>query len=170
MAPVDLSGISIFLPLLSFLLVFVIVFVVLNKTKVIEQKFWELLVAFLVAIVFVSAVGPREYVLAIVPWFSVLLLSMFFLLLIAGFVGSDFLKSTGPTIGKVVIGILVLMFVISAVVVFSNYFAPYLPGSVGGGDPTASRFFNWLYSGRVAGAILLLVVAGAASWILAKSK
>ena len=72
MVAVDVSGISYFAPILAFLIVFVIIFAVLNKTKIFgEVNNWVLLfVSFLVATVFVSAAGVRDYVLTITPWFA----------------------------------------------------------------------------------------------------
>src|SRR5258705_13894946 len=125
--PVDLSGIEIFLPLLGFLFVFIIVFVVLNKTKVIENKFIELLAAFILATVFVSAIGPRTYVLSIIPWFAVLIVSLFLMLALVGFVGGDFMKDWSPKVGRGFAAPLIVGFVWSASAVFSSQFQAYLP-------------------------------------------
>jgi hypothetical protein len=38
------------------------------------------------------------------------------------------------------------------------------------GNPLLLRFFNWLYSAKVMGALLLLGVGILVSWILVKSK
>src|SRR3990172_13038387 len=85
---VDLSLIQNYLPILSFLLVFTVVFAVLAKTKVLgESKFVNLFVSFIVATIFVSLTSAREYVLSITPWFAVFVIVSLFLLSIAGFAG-----------------------------------------------------------------------------------
>ncbi|MBX4196477.1 hypothetical protein KW805_02735 [Candidatus Pacearchaeota archaeon] len=161
--PVDLSGIEIFLPLLGFLFVFIVVFVVLNKTKVVENKFIELLTAFILATVFVSAIGPRTYVLSIIPWFAVLIVSLFLMLALVGFVGGDFTKNWSPQVGRGFAIALIVIFIVSGIVVFSSYFQAYLPGG-------PSSFSGWAYSPRVTGAFLLLVAGAIVSWVLVRSK
>ncbi|MBX4211933.1 hypothetical protein KW787_00555 [Candidatus Pacearchaeota archaeon] len=160
---IDLSGIVIFLPLLSFLFVFIVVFVVLNKTKVIENKFIELLASFILATVFVSAIGPRNYVLSIIPWFAVLIVSLFLMLALIGFIGGDFAKSWSPMVGRGFAIFLIVIFIVSAIMVFSSYFEAYLPGG-------PSNFSEWAYSPRITGAFLLIVVGALVSWVLVRSK
>src|SRR3989344_4743623 len=79
---VDVSSFVDLMPLLTFLIVFVLVFVVLNKTKVVDNSFFQLLVSFLLATVFVTASGAREYVQNVIPWFAVLLVCLFFILVL----------------------------------------------------------------------------------------
>lgn len=168
---VDLSGISYFMPLLSFLVVFVIIYALLFKTKIIgENKFAQVFTAFLFATIFVSAVGAREYVVNIVPWIAILIVSMFFILLIIGFIGKD-AEFLHKGIGIAVVVILILIFIISGIFVFSDYLAPYLPWNNGyGANQNVLYFTGWLFSGRIFGGILLLIVSAIVSWILIKAK
>ena len=73
---VDISLIQDFLPILSFLLIFAVVFALLAKYKLLgeESKFLNLFVSFLIAAIFVSLTSARDYVLAITPWFVVFVL------------------------------------------------------------------------------------------------
>jgi len=155
MATVDLSLIQNYLPVLAFLLVFTVVFAVLAKTKILgESKFVNLLVSFIVATMFVSVTNAREYILNVTPWFAVFLVSMTFILLVMGFSDKvpDGLK-TG--LGVVfVIGILVL-FLISAFFSFSS-------------DSFAVQIKNWIATPRIYGAVVLIVVAALASWIITR--
>jgi hypothetical protein len=163
----DLSGISYFLPILSFLVVFIIVFAVLNKTKLLgENKWWQLFVSFIIATIFVSAAGARDYVLNIIPWFGVLIVSFVLILAVVAFIGEP-LKDMHKGLGIAFVIILILAFLVSAIFVFSDYIAPYLPWNypAGGGSVLA----DWLYSPRVFGAILLLIVSAVVSWILVKA-
>lgn len=169
--PADISAIAYFAPVFSFLIVFAIVFAVLLKTKVLGENNWGLLfVSFLIATIFISAAGVKDYVLTIVPWFAVLVISVFFILLLAGFIGKvDFLQKP-MQVGVLII--LLIIFLVSGFVVFSDIVGPYLPGpafGLGDVDPATFFFLDWLYSARVVGAIALLVAAALASWILVKS-
>ena len=164
---VEVAGISYFAPLLAFLIVFIIVFALLNKTKILgEEKFVQLFVSFLIATIFVSAAGVRDYVLTITPWFAVLVISLFFVLLIMGFVGkqADFMQKG---VGITAIIVLVIIFLVSGFIVFSGAILPYLTG--GGDNPLINYFIGQgVYSSRVFGALLLLVISAVVSWVLVR--
>ena len=156
MAAVDLSLVQDFSPILVFLLVFTVVFAVLAKTKIIgESKFVNLLISFLTATLFVAVTNAREYVVGITPWFAIFIVSLTFILAVAGFSGklSD---SLTKGIGSVFIVGLLIVFLISGFYTFSS-------------EPFVDKFRDWLFKPRVYG-VLILVAAGAlASWILVKA-
>lgn len=164
---VDVSTFQYFLPILSFLFVLIISYFVINKSKLIENKFFEAILAIVIAVVFVVAMGPRTYILTIVPGFAVLIVGLFLFMALTGFLGKDVFPT--KVIAWTFLIILGLIFVISALFVFSNYYNNYLPGNVGG-DSGISTFLHWLYSPRVAGALLVVGVGAVAVWILVKSK
>ena len=154
MAVIDFTPFSQILPLLTFLVVFILVFAVLNRTKVIENAFMQLLIAFLLSTIFITAAGAREYVEAVTPWFAVLLVCLFFIMAIMGFIGKDvdFMKKG---VGGAFVAILIIAFVISGILIFSTGLRPYF-----------GLFFS---SPRLYSAILLLVIAGVVGWALMKS-
>jgi len=159
--PVDVSGFAYFAPILAFLVVFVVMFAILARTKLFggEANPWILLfVSFLVATIFVSAAGVRDYVLTITPWFAALLISLFFLILLLRFVGTDvgFMEKGS---GIVAVLVLVVVFLVSGFVVFSDVLGPFLPGGVSA---------EGLYSSRVMGALLLLILSALVSWVLVR--
>lgn len=159
-----------FLPLLSFFVVFVIVFAILWKTKLIGNKYADIFLSFVVSIIFVAATGPRNYILAIIPWFAVLIVGLFLLMALTGFVGKDLIP-LNKGIGIAFIILLALIFIASAFFVFAPYIHPYLPGTSGiGGNPDVLRLTDWLYSPTVAGAILLIGVSAVVAWILVRGK
>lgn len=169
MAQVDVSGISYFLPIVSFLLVFILVYAVLAKTKLLDNKWVNLFLSFLLATIFISAVGPREYIINIGAWFAVFFVSLLLIMLLLGLVGKD-MNFMHKGIGVAFVILLILMFIISAIVVFSDSLGQFLPWSYGGGSADAQKITEWLYSTRVLGAILLIVVSAVVSWILVKAK
>jgi hypothetical protein len=172
MAQVDLSTISFFLPLISFLLVFIFSYAVLKKVDLLGDNPWvQLFVSFLISSIFVAASGSVSFVQNALPWVAVLLVSMVLILMFTGFVGGD-LEKVGKSVGTIFVVLLFIVFIVTALVVYSAYVIPYLPGNLGlyEGSDTALNFFDWLYSPRVAGAILLLVVSALVSWVLVKTK
>lgn len=168
MAVVDFSGLAYFLPLWSFVIVSIVVFAVLHKTKILgENKLIQGIISFVIATVFVTTIGARDYVLSIVPWFAVLVVAIFFIFVITGFIGIGSKINNG--IGIVFVIILGLILLFSAISVFS--WGAYLPGSSGGaGNENLLQFTDWLYSPKVAGAILLIGLSVVLSWILIKMK
>lgn len=172
MAVIDVSFVTYFGPLLAFLIVFVIVFAVLNKTKIIGENAWvQSILSFIVAGVFVSVAGASDFVLTATPWIAVLIVSLAFIILMLAFVNVKIEGGVSKGIGGVAVLLALVIFVVSAFFLFSHTITQYLPGSTtGGGNPEILNFLDWLYSARVAGAIVLLVVGGIVSWILVKAK
>ncbi len=167
---VDITGLSYFGPILAFLIVLAILFALLNKTKLLgESLFVQFFISFVIATIFVSAAGVREYVLTITPWFGMLIISLFFILFILGFVGkpAEFMHKG---VGVAFILVLIIIFLISGFIVFSEVIAPYLPGSSGAGaDPNLFRLSREIYNTRAFGAILLLVIGAGAGWLMIRS-
>jgi|SRR3989339_360659 len=166
----DISGISYFLPIITFLIVFVVIFALLAKTKILgESLFVQLFISFLLSTVFISASAPRDYVQAIIPWFAVVLISLFVLMMIIGFVGKP-AEGMNKTVGMISVVLLAIVLAVSAYFAFSGYISPYLPGSTASGaNPQVLQFTDWIYSSRVAGAVLLIIAAAVVSWVLVKT-
>jgi len=74
-----------------FLLIFFIVFAVLEKTKIFgdSQKQLNALLAFVIGLIFVSVAYPREVVGNLILFLTVGLVALFVILLLWGFVSSD---------------------------------------------------------------------------------
>ncbi|MEK6928466.1 MAG: hypothetical protein AABW65_00735 [Nanoarchaeota archaeon] len=72
MGAIELSGIIYFLPVLSFLVVFAVVYAVFSKTKIVESQGLKTFIAFLFATIFVSMSEARMYILNITIWFAIL--------------------------------------------------------------------------------------------------
>ena len=153
---IDLTWLSYYVPIFGFLFVFTMIFAVLAKTKILgESPFVNLLISFIFGIIFVTFVPGVIYVQTIIPWFVILMISLFFLLMIVGFSQKEIDSFMKPWIAWLFIGLLVVIFLWSAIVVFN----PFLGGYV-------SRFYN---SERFYGGALLFIVALLASWILTRS-
>ncbi|MBS3065779.1 hypothetical protein J4229_01910 [Candidatus Pacearchaeota archaeon] len=155
---VDISLIQDFLPILSFLLIFAVVFALLAKYKLLgeESKFLNLFVSFLIAAIFVSLTSARDYVLAITPWFVVFVLISLFIFVLVGFAG-EVPKGFKTGIGVVLVIALLLAFLISAYFTFSS-------------ESFFVSLANWVSKPRIYGAFLLVALGALVSWILAKAK
>src|SRR5262245_50359550 len=141
---VDISFITYFLPLLTYLVVFLIVYAVSKKADLFKGEFMHLFVSFIVATVFVSAAGPRAYVASIVPWFAVLIIAFFLILvMLKGFIKFEEWDKGLPKAFGV---ILIILFVVTGLVVFSSYFSSYLPwNSAAGADSNLLRVTDWIF-------------------------
>ncbi len=168
---VDVSAFVYFLPILAFLVVFAIMLAVLNKTKLLGDNLYiQLFFAFVISTIFVTATSVRQLVLNVLPWFAVLLIALFLLMVLIGFMGkTDAIMNKG--VGWIFVVLLIITFLVSGVKVFSGTIGAYLPGSptLGTGNPNLTNFFQWVYSPQVSGATILIIVAALVSWVLVKT-
>lgn len=167
--PVDLSSLGYILPVLAYLIVAVISFSVFAKFKFPENVWWQVFLALFIAAIFVSAPTPRQFVLSMIPLFAIMLVSLFLIMAVLGFMGG--MGKFGEGINKGFAIAILIVFVITFFFIFSSYIGPYLPGGNSvGADPNALRLLDWIYAPRVAGAIVLIVVSGFAAWFLVHVK
>ena len=165
---VDLSGFSYFIPIFGFLLVTIVVYALLMKLKILgEDHVVALFVAFIIAIIFVSMTSVRQVVENVIPWFALLIIALFFIFVIIGFSQGKFDKAPTWLMWTFVL-ILVGVFLVSLMKVFSNVIFPYLPGNPGPQDPFLFKLKEFFYSSRFWGAILLLVIAGITAKVLVR--
>ena len=151
----DVSWLAYYMPVFGFLFVFTVIYAVLSKTEILGGKaLTNLIVSFTFGIIFITFAPGVAYVQTIVPWFVILMLSLFFLMMIVGFSQEDMSKFMKPSLAWAFIGLLVIIFLWSAIVVFNPFLQPYIN--------------NFLYSERLYGAVLLALVALAASWVLTR--
>jgi len=166
---IDTSGISYFMPILVFLLVMIIVFAILQKIKLFENVWLQVFISFLIGTIFITAVGARDYVQNISIWFSVLIISAVFLFIMISFFGKADGYLKGLQLTFLIIGI--IAFLISGMMIYGNYITPYLPWGDSVGDTSGrGQFTEWLYTGRVYGAILLVVVGAIVAFVLSGLK
>jgi len=164
----DISGIYFFMPVFSFLFVFFIVYAILAKTKILgDSGFVNVLVSFIMAIIFMSFSSLELYVQTIIPWFIVLFVCVFLVLLVAGLATKDLKWIMGSTFGWVVVGILVIIFLISAVYVFNPVLHPDL-GLASGEGTSLFEQMRGAFGGKILGTVLLVIIAGAVAWFLTK--
>ncbi len=157
--PVDLSGLSYFLPIAGFLFVFAIVYALLDKTKILgDNKPTNLIIAAIIAVIFSTLAPAQRYVEKVTPWFAILALSLFFILIIIGLSQQEISNIMKPWFVWIFIALLILIFLISAVSVF-----PALFGNIWF---EITKFVT--LRSQIAGGIILLIIAGITAWIISK--
>lgn len=145
-----------------FLLIFFIVFAVLEKTKVLgdNQKQLNALLAFVIGLIFVGAVFPKLVVANMILFLTVALVIVFVVLLLWGFVSSG---EKGFEISK---GLKTFLFIVLGIAVVV---AVFWAVGVGGG------FFDFLFSSSWSNAfwtnfLFIVVIAAALAWGIKGSK
>lgn len=154
----QIGGLVWFLPILSFLLVFVLVYALLKKTEILgDGEVIPLLVSFILSTFFILRSSLVEFVNFNAAWFSVFIVCIFMILLLIGFankdwMGIDFVKK--GWLGWVILVLLIIFFILSSAHVF-NWAV------------NAAVLKDWV-NGKWFGFILLIVVAVGVSFVLAK--
>lgn len=102
---------------LPFLLIFVIVFAVLEKTKILgEKKQVHALVAFVIGLIFVGAIYPKLVVENLILFLTVTIVAVFVILLIWGFIFGDIKDTKLPKYLMIVLGIIATIAFIAALI------------------------------------------------------
>jgi len=160
-----------FAPILGFLLVFIISYSLLSRTKILGgNNFIHLFVSFIVSAFFVASPALVEVTRLSIPWIAVLLVVLFCMLLIVAFVGNLDAVLKNKLIAAVVIIAILIIFLVSAANVFAPIIKPYLPGatSEAGASTQLLQVKHVLFNEVVIGLVILLIVAAIASWIITK--
>lgn len=153
----SLSALNYFLPILSFFVVFVVIFALLKKTQVLgENDFVALFISFVLGVFFIIQTSLVDFLMFSSAWFVVVIFLVFLMfVLLAFFPGKlEFLEK--GWVSWVVVGGLIGLFIIASAYTF-NWAVNW--------DKAA----EWVYSDWF-GLILLLVVGAFVSWVLVKKK
>ncbi|MEM4605956.1 MAG: hypothetical protein QW103_02910 [Candidatus Pacearchaeota archaeon] len=155
---VDIGGLNYFLPIFSFLLVFILVYAVIKKSKILDNNAVVIFISLILASFFIVNAKLVEFVKFNAAWFAVFLVCIVFILIFLGFVGDDYLKSftANKGIAFAVVSILVAAFILSAARIFKWVI-----------DWTKVR--SWAQTDWF-GMILLFVIAGVVAAVISKSK
>ena len=160
MVALDLTGLSTFIPVFSFLLVFVVTYALLGTTKLLgENKFVHILVSFCVAILFLVSANAIKYVSTITPWAVAFAVSLLLIGLVVGLMGGkDTLEKVfKPGFAWLIVVVLIVIFIASASFIFSDLISKYLGGQVLG-ESTYT----------IIGVVVLVGITIFASWLLTR--
>lgn len=142
-----------------FLIIFAIIFGILEKTKLLgsDKKQLNAILAFIVGLIFISFVSPKLLVQNLILFLSVGIVIVFIVLLIWGFIVGE-----EPKFGNNTIKIIAIIVVIIAVVIF-------LFLATGIWDTVIDALFRQNWSNDVWTNIIFIVVIAAALAIILKT-
>ena len=165
----DISGLYFFMPVFSFLFVLLIIFILLGTTQILgENKWLHFLISFIVTVVFMSFSSAELYVRAIIPWLVVMVVIVFSILIIAGFT-KNLDAVMKPAFAWIIIGILGIVFLVAAIRVFNPVLHPELIITSGESGPgIVSQLKDFITTSKVAGSILLLIIAAIVAWVVTR--
>ena len=143
--------------LLPFLLVFVVVFAILQKSKILGEGKAQIdsMVAMVVGLLLIGVRQPREIIVGLMPWMAVGVAVILVFLILYGFVAGD-LSNVKPWV-KITFGILAGVFTIGVVVYVTGLYA--LVGDWFSED-TSNIWSNVIMIVLVVGAMIVAVVTG----------
>jgi hypothetical protein len=149
--------------ILPFLLIFFIVFAILEKTKILgEQKQINALVAFIIGLIFVGVAFPKEVVANMILFLTVALVVSFVVLILWGFlVGGEAKIGDLSTGVKWVIGLFIL-FVVFAALLWATGFDAGIIGMLFDQSWSETFWTNLIFIVLI-GAALALVIRGSKS-------
>lgn len=167
----DVSWLNFFMPVFGFFFVYVVMVAILTKTKILgDGVFVNHFVSFVFAIIFITFAPGVDFVATILPWFVILVIALFLVLILVGFSQDKMDKFMQPWLAWVFIVLLMIVFLVSAIVVFNPVLGPYLPGSGVDGEGFLFDIRDFVYGEQFLGGLLLLAVAVAASYLIARGK
>jgi len=136
--------------LLPFLLVFVVIFAIFQKSKILGDGKAQIdaIVAAVIGLILIGVPQPRAIVVAIMPWLAVGVAVILVFLILYGFVAGDL--SDAPNWMKITFGIIAGLFTLAVVLYVSGF------GSI---------FTEWLSGGESSGiwmnVLMIILVIGA---------
>jgi len=158
MAAADVSAIGYFMPIFAFLLVFIVIYALLVKTKVLgESPAVMLFISFILSSFFIVEASLVDFVKFSSAWFGVIVISLFFLIVVIAFIPDIDLAAffgKGNWFAWVLLGGMLLFFIFSSAYVF-NWVVNW------------GMVRDWFDSDWF-GMTLLLVIAGVVSFVLTK--
>ncbi len=153
MAP-DISILNNFLPLFVFVLIFVFLYAILEKTKLLgDSSRFNFLVSLCIAVMSMFSGSSTELILAVLPWYIFLMFFLLLLFTLFMFFGVD-AKDVWPKVGgqTTVFIVMIIALIVSITKVFGPVFTPY---AVEG----TSNVFRTIFHPRVVGAFFILLIA-----------
>mgnify|MGYP001586940675 CR=1 FL=1 len=164
----NFSWLSTGMPLLTFVFVFILIYAILKKTKILgETGIINVITSLILSIILLAFTSVGNYIANITPWFSVLLtISFFFFMLIAFLIKepASFLKPL------TIVFIIIFAFVLIAAIfyTFPNTQA-YLPGqSEEGANDTLLTIKHFIFEEKFLSGFLLLVIAIIVGFIITR--
>jgi len=165
----DFSPMRALLPVFGFLLVWIVMYLVLWKLKILGDNKWALIfVSLIIGIFFIAFSRGTAFIENITPWFAIIVIMVFFVMVLMMFIGVE-MKDYNKGVMFVFLIVMGIVFLVSFYFVYNDILYNYLPGTSSVGlDPVGAGFKDWLWSISTIGTIVLVVLSAIAAWILTK--
>ena len=146
--------------LLPFLLVFVVVFAILQKSKILGEGRAQIdaMVSLVIGLILIGVPGPRDIIVGIMPWLAVGVAVILVFLILYGFVAGDLSGNNVKPWMKITFGILAGLFTIGVVLYVTGVWE-YILGWFSGGE-SSDVWMNVVMIALVVGAGVVAVVSG----------
>jgi len=143
--------------LLPFLLVFVVVFAILQKSKILGEGKAQMdsIVALVIGLLLIGLKRPREIIVGLMPWMAVGVAVILVFLILYGFVAGDLSKA--PSWMKVLFGVLAGLFTLG-VTIYVTGFNSVLKGWFSGSSD--GLWSNVAMIALVLGAMVVAIISG----------
>jgi len=144
--------------LLPFLLVFVVVFAILQKSKILGDGKAQIdaIVALVIGLILIGVPGPRDIVVGLMPWMAVGVAVILVFLILYGFVAGDLTEA--PRWMKIMFGVLSGIFVVAIVLYVSGLGNSFVSWASGTGEN--DLWTNILMIVLIVGAMLIAIFSG----------
>jgi len=152
----SLASLNYFMPIVSFLFVFILIYALLAKTKILGGEAWlHVFISFLLSVFFIVNASLVKFVNTSSAWFVVFLVCIFLIMLLVAFTHGkvDVIMNSG--MAWVLLIALIILFVVSASYTFNWVVLSW------------ANLASWAKTDWF-GMLLLLLVAFAVSFILTK--
>ena len=148
--------------LLPFLLIFVVTFAILQKSKVLGDGKAQIdaIVGFVVGLLLIALPGPRNIIVNIMPWMAVGISVILIFLILYGFVHGDMTGDKAPKWMKPVFAILAGLFTLGVVLFITGLGGKII--DMFSGNSGSTLLVNILMIGLVVGAVAVAMFGGKA--------
>lgn len=161
----DVGILEYFLPLFSFIFIWVILYSILQKTSLLGGKpVLDMVVSIVITLVSFLSGSTFEFINTIIPWFVMLSIAT----ILVVFASSSFLRegiADIPPLKGIVLALSLIIILWSVTTIFGPIFNPYLPGA----NPEWETL-RTLFHPRIIGAIFILLVVSSTIKLIVESK
>lgn len=148
------------IPIFLFILIYAILYGVLNKVKVFgESKSLNAWIAFGLAVLFAITPGVMDFVAIIAPWFTVLVILAFSFLLVFLFLGVKADKLIDIAKDSVVMWTLIILGIIIMIGGLTAVYGPlFIGGPASQGEGAGSAIYRSLFNIKVLTTVFVLII------------
>ena len=166
-----------FMPIFVFLFVFALMYALLKMTKLVgDSPFPIMVIAFVIAIIFVVTPAAVKFTNAVTPWMVVFIISLLFIFLILSWLelwkpgaGGGLAGAVGGNtwLAWLIIVVIIAIFIFAGISAFGPLLSPYDTGDGGGTSQVIGEGVKKvLFHPAILGLALLFIIAAVTAWVI----